>query len=97
MFLINGTPYITTADYMLTYKGKPFIIIPSWSIKPFSPVENYVKAIEQNDLTIGYRLLLNTMKSEVISTKKKVGMGALIIGLIVLAAGGYFLMKGGFN
>lgn len=95
--MIGGTPRLATTDYMLSYKGKPFIIQPSWSIKPFSPADNYDDAVKTNTIAVGYRLLLNTMKSEQISAKKKIGIGfiigALVIGAIVI----YFISKGGLK
>lgn len=93
--MIEGAPHLATTDFMLTYKNKPFLIVPSWNTKPFSPKTDYEKASEEKTTTFGYRLLLNTMKGELIKAKTKIS-GALIFGIIVaLIVGGYFLSRGG--
>ena len=33
----EDTPYLANTSYMLSYKRKPMLIVPSWSIEPFSP------------------------------------------------------------
>ena len=92
----DGTPRIASTDYMMTYKRKPFIIIPSWSVKPFSPVDNYEEAEKENMLAVGYRLLLNKMKSEVIKPKMSMSWGLIIVGILILGGVAYYLLKGGF-
>lgn len=92
--VIDDVPRIATPDEVLSYKGKPFVILPSWSVKPFSPTDNYDATIKGGYAAQGYKLLLSRMKSEVVEEKKKISgmMIWIIIGVIV---GGYFLIKSG--
>lgn len=95
----DGCPYIATPEYMLHYNGKPLIIQPSWSVEPFSSQRSMEEAAQEKRLSVGYRLLLNAMKSEVIAAKKKMNIVFVIIGLIVLAGAAYFIItkSGGFH
>lgn len=94
-FIHDDTPYLATTDYMLTYKSKPFLIVPAWSIKPFSPEQNYDQATREKNTTVGYRLLLNTMKNEMVSTKKKINIAVILIILGIIGAVAYFGSQGG--
>ena len=82
--IIDGVPRLATGEDVLNYKGKPMMILPSWSVKPFSPSENYKDSMERGLNTKGYALLLARMKAGAIDLKKKMNMG-IIIGLVVLA------------
>jgi|TARA_R100000093_G_scaffold35586_1_gene18797 hypothetical protein len=94
--MINGAPHLATTDFMLSYKGKPFLIVPSWNIKPFSPEENYDEATKLKTTTAGYRLLLNTMKLEQIKVKKGIGLaGGVIFAIIILGIIAYYFFNGG--
>lgn len=90
--MIRDMPYLAMADHMLTYKGKPMIIVPAWNIEPFSPKQNMDEAEKEKTLNIGYRLILNKLKSEVISAKKKISW-LLIGGAIVVIIGLFFLLS----
>lgn len=87
-------PYVGTTNYSMSYKGKPFIIQPCWSIVPFNPEKDMDDAVREKRIAVGYRLLLNMMMKEAISDKKKMagGMIILVIALIVVAI---YLFKGG--
>jgi hypothetical protein len=93
---IDGFPRIATADYCLTYKGKPFYILPYWSMKPFSPVENYAETEKEQMNMSGRRLVLAKLKNDIIKPKGK-GFGSMgwIILVVVIAAAGYYLIQGG--
>jgi hypothetical protein len=82
--IVDGVPRLATGEDVLNYKGKPMMILPSWSVKPFSPSENYKKSIEDNLNTKGHALLLARMKAGVIDIKKKMNMW-LIVGLLAIA------------
>jgi len=93
---VDGIPRISTIDYKLSHKGTPFIIIPEWSLKPFSPVENYEQTEKEKLTTTGTRLILAKMEKEAIKPKS-VGFGSMgwIILVIVGLAVGYYFLKGG--
>jgi hypothetical protein len=93
---IEGVPRIATADYTTFYKGKPFMILPAWSLKPFSPADNYEDTVQKDLTTAGRRLILERMKLDAIKPKK---MGFGIIGWVILGIAvvgvGYYLIRGG--
>jgi hypothetical protein len=92
--MVDGIPRIATADDVLFYKGRPLIILPSWSVKPFSPTDNLKETDAKSYGSQGYRLLLARMKAEVVEGKKKIGSWIIwvIVGLIAV---GYLAMKSG--
>ena len=93
--MMDGVPRIVTPEETLIYKGRPFVIIPSWSTKPFSPTDNYEDIVKTGYAAQGWRLLINRVKSEAILAKKKIS-GALIFGVIAaVIVIGYLAMKGG--
>ena len=93
--IIDGVPRIFTPDEMLSFKGKPFVILPSWSVKPFSPTDNYSETTKQGYAAQGYKLLLSRMKSEIVDGKKKMS-GSIIWWIIGLAALGFIAFKSGW-
>lgn len=94
--MIDGFPRVTTADYCLLHKGRPFFILPYWSMKPFSPVENYAETEKEKMNMSGRRLVLTKLRVEQIKPKKGFGGGLGWIILILAIAGiGYYFMKGG--
>jgi len=93
--MIKDAPYLATSEYMLTHKGKPMIIINSESVKPYSPAEHIEEAEANHQLQLGYRILLNKMKSEVIKPKKPTHWGIVIGGLAVIGIIFYVMSNGG--
>jgi hypothetical protein len=70
---IEGFPRIATVNHRLIYNNKPFYIMPSWSMGPFSAIENY-GAVERDKLNIaGRRLVLARLQREQIKPTKKRG------------------------
>ena len=93
---IDGIPRIATADFIMDYKGKPMILIPAWSLRPYSPVESYEKCVEDKLTTTGRKLVIAKMKHDAIAPKKaNMGMIVWVILGIAIIAGGYYLFKGG--
>lgn len=91
--IVDGVPRLATGDVILRYKNKPLIVLPNWSVKPFSLADNYAEVEKQNMNIRGYKILLNKMKQEAISAKKKFAMGVgmwIILGLVIIGAGYYF-------
>lgn len=93
---IDGVPRISTTDYILYWKNKPIIILPAWSLKPFSPEENYDKAVQEQMTNTGRKLLIAKMKHDII-VPKKMGFGMIgwVILALVVAGAAYYLFKGG--
>jgi len=82
--MLDDVPRLTATEDILYYKGKPMIIQPAWSVKPFSAADHFGKTLKDGSNSVGYRLLLAKMKAGVLQTKKKLGMGAIGIGVFVI-------------
>ena len=95
--MVDGVPRISTIDYKLNYKGKPWVIIPEWSLKPFSSSENYEQTIKDKMNIAGRKVILSKLEKETIKPKGKGfgGFGGWMILIVVVAIGGYMLLKGG--
>lgn len=94
--VIDGVPKMSMTEFMLTHKGKPLIILPSWTLKPFSPVDSYNQTIQDKVTLAGRKLIIEQMRKEAIVGKKMTFgwwawalLGLAIIGII------YYLTKGG--
>lgn len=91
MAIIDGFPRVCTVDHTLFFKRKPFYIIPEWSLKPFSPEDNYEQAEKDKMNIAGRRAVLATLETEKIKTKKDFGSWMwVIVGLVVIGAVWYF-------
>ena len=87
--MVDEVPRLASGQYVFSYKNKPIIICPSWSVEPFSPSKSYQSSLRDGSNTAGYRLLLNKMQTEAIKLKGKIGglgltIGGLIIGGIII-------------
>ena len=90
-------PRLATAGHvMFNKKGNPLVILPEWSVDPFSPKSHFDKSLEDGTNIKGFAILMNKMKSEQISAKKTMGnLFKWIIGAAVAAVIGYALVTGG--
>jgi len=95
--LEKSIPRLATSEYVLfDKKGNPLIILPSWSVEPFSAKKNFNESLNNGSNIKGYSILMNKMKLETINPRKKMGsMAKWIIGLAVAAIIGYALLTGG--
>jgi len=94
-FMEDGIPRLGTPNYVLRWKKNPMIIIPSWSVKPYSPPEEHEKSLNDGSNTKGYRILMAKMQSEIIKPTKQMGnVIKWILGLGLLAVIGYAFMTG---
>lgn len=93
-YILDGSPHLATPDYMLTYRGKPFIIQPGWSIKPYSPEESYDQAVRDKNTNTGYRNMLNLLLNQIYKTKKNISVGLIIFGLLIAAGAAYYFFVG---
>lgn len=95
-FMEDKIPRLATADYVMRWKNNPMIILPSWSVKPFSPSDNLEKSLKDGSNTKGYPILMARMQSEQLDTKKQMGglikwiLGLGLVGLLI-----YAFMTGG--
>ena len=74
-----------TAEHILHYRKYPLIIIPEWNIRPFSPRENYAKAVEAGTLTTAEKVIIAKIEGEQI--KKKMAINWLWVLIIFAVLG----------
>lgn len=85
-------PRLAGAGYITYYKKNPLIILPEWSVKPYSPAEQYEKSLTDGSNTAGYKLLLNEMKLDAAGLVKKNKMfGSWWLWLVGLAIAGFVI------
>ena len=97
-FIEEDIPRLAAAGYVLQEgrKNNPLIILPSWSVEPFSPLKHFNKSLLDGSNSVGYRLLMNTMKLESVSPKKQMGgVFKWILGLGLAAIIAYAFITGG--
>lgn len=85
----DDVPRLATPDHILQWKGNPVIILPEWSVEPFSPVQHFKQSMENNSNSKGYKILLAKML-EVQSAGKK-SMGGIIKWIIGLGLAGIII------
>jgi hypothetical protein len=90
-------PRIAGAGHVMRdKKGNPLIILPNWSLEPFSPLEYYEKSFITGNNTAGFKLLMARMESEKVLAKKKMGkILPWIIGIGLAAIIIYAIVSGG--
>lgn len=94
--MIDGFPRIANPDYCLMWKGVPTYILPSWSMKPFSPAENYSETERDKMNMAGRRVILSKLEMEQIKPKKGLGgFGGWIIFAVIGIGVLYYFLKGG--
>ena len=94
--LDDGIPRLAGAGYVMYYKKNPVIILPNWSVEPFSTKKSYESSLGDGSNTVGYRLLLAKMKSSAVDGKVKIGgMMKWILGIGLLAIIGFAFLTGG--
>jgi len=95
--LHDTIPRIASAGHvMFDKKGNPLIILPNWSLEPFSPLDHYQKSLINGGNVTGFKLLMAKMQKEQLSSKTSMGgIGKWIIGLGLGAIIIYALITGG--
>jgi len=94
-FMEDGIPRLGSPNYVLRWKKNPMVILPSWSVKPYSPSEEHEKSLNDGSNTKGYKILMAKMQSEIIKpTKQMSGIIKWILGLGLLAVIGYAFLTG---
>lgn len=92
---IDGLPRASSADYVLSYKGKPMMIQPSWSVAPFMPDKDISETEKLGLSSKARKLVFAKMKNDIIVPPKKGRMMMWVILIIAVLGIGYYLMKGG--
>ena len=98
-FIDEGVPRLAAAGHVFQEgrKNNPLIILPSWSVEPFSAMDSFKQSLEDGTNIVGFQLLMNKMKLEAMGAKKAMGgmlkwvAGAVVIGIIAYA----FITGGG--
>jgi len=86
----------TTGHVMFDKKGNPLVILPNWSVEPFSPRKHFTQSQENGSNKKGYQILMAKMKLEQVTGKKSIGkVLPWIIGLAVAGIIGYAVLTGG--
>lgn len=90
-------PRLATAGHvMFDKRGNPLIVLPNWSVEPFSPLDHYEKTMINGSNEKGYKILMAKMLSDQTGGKKKIsGVIKWIIGIIVVAGIIFALVSGG--
>ena len=92
---LDGIPHVATSEFTLMYKGKPFLIVPEWSIEPFSVSQHVKETTEGQKLSVGWRVIANYLEGTMIKPKRSFGIGLIIFLLLVVGGIAYYLFKGG--
>ena len=86
----------TSGHVMFDKKGNPLIILPNWSVEPFSPLEHYQRSLINGSNTNGYKILLAKMIATGVTDKKKIGSWVYwVVGIGLAGLIGYALISGG--
>jgi hypothetical protein len=90
--MVDLIPRLATAGHVIfDKKGNPLIILPSWSVEPFSPLQHFNQSLENGSNVNAYRLLMAKMQKEMVSPKKQVSgilkwiIGLALLGIIIFA------------
>lgn len=94
-FIHKDIPYLANSQYMLSYKRKPLLIVPSWSVEPFSANANMQEAERLKTLSIGYRYIYNRLRNTMLSDKKGFNLLLILGGVAVIGLLAYLIFSGG--
>lgn len=82
----SGLYHLATTDYIMRYKKFPLIIVPEWSLEPFSPKKSLVETIEEGKLSLPQKAIINMVKLAQLGPKKSAispSMIWIVLGVIV--------------
>lgn len=80
-----------TAEHILKYKKLPMIIVPEWSMKPFSPKENHQDTVKQGELSAAQKTIISKIEAEAIKKKSAINWVVILI-VLAIGAGAIFLL-----
>lgn len=90
---LEGSPRLATKEYLLTYRGKPAIILPEASCKPYCLKEELDEDAKNNLLAVGYRLLMNRQEQGELKAKKGISSWMILIIVAAIGVAAYFLLS----
>jgi len=94
-FWIEGLPRLAASGYVLQERKNPLIILPMWSVEPFSAMEHFVDSLTNGTNAKGYKLLLANMENEAIKQKPQMsGIIKWVIGIGFVAIIVYAFVSG---
>jgi hypothetical protein len=94
--IVNNIPHVVEPEDILLWKNKiPLVIQPQWSERPFSPKDHFKETVMNGQHTKGWQYIMNYINKTQIQTKKPVGFGLILIGILAVIGLGYYLMKSG--
>jgi len=90
-------PRLASAGYvMFDKRGNPLVILPNWSVQPFSPLEHYNKSLIDGSNVNGYKLLMAKMQKEQIKPTTQIsGWVKWVVGLVIAGIIIYAIFTGG--
>ena len=92
----NAIVRLATAGHVLFDRGNPLIVLPEWSVEPFSPQQHFNQSLENGSNIKGYKILGSRMLSEKVEEKKKMaGWIKWAIGIIIVGGIIFALVSGG--
>lgn len=94
--MVEKIPRLATAQHIMHYKKNPVMILPSWSVEPFSPTKSLSESLKDGSNVKGYAILLEKMQQEQLGNKRQInGLFKIIIGIAFAAIIGYAFISGG--
>jgi hypothetical protein len=89
-------PRLATAGHVLfDKKGNPIIVLPEWSVEPFSPQQHFNDSLDNGSNIKGYKILASRMLSEKVEDKKKMaGWVKWVIGIVIVGGLIFALVSG---
>lgn len=89
----SGLYHLATADYVLRYKKFPLIIIPEWTLEPFSPKSHLKTTIEEGKLALPQKAIINMVKLAQLGPKKPMLSGNMLWIVFGVVIALYFISK----
>lgn len=88
----------TTGHTLRDKKGNPVMILPNWSVEPFSPLEHLQKSFIDGSNKKGYAIIMERMLATQSKPKKEMGaMIKWILGLGLVGVIAWAFLSGGGN
>ena len=92
----DGIPRLAANQYVMFYNNNPLIILPSWSVEPYAPIQAFKDSLDNGSNTKAYKILMAKMLKETVNPKKPMaGWIKWVVGLGLAGIIGYALISGG--